>query len=147
MKAFEKLSDIELLTLVIYGEARNQGLDGMLAVGQVVMNRVRKRSWYGHDVKSVILRKWQFSCFNEGDPNRGILENLAQDFGSHMDMATFSACHWLAKGILEGHLSSAAMRNDVGPATHYHTRRVSPAWKDKLRQITQVGDHLFYEEV
>lgn len=136
----KELSDLELMTLCIYGEARNQGLDGMLAVASVILNRSKKPSWWGQDIKSVILKPWQFSCLNENDPNRKILENIAVDFQDSLKrLNILRHCYWVAKGLLEGYLSS-----NVGGATHYHTRAVKPDWKEKLQKITQIGDHIFY---
>jgi spore germination cell wall hydrolase CwlJ-like protein len=139
-KKIESLSELELITLCVYGEARNQGLDGMLAVASVILNRSKKPSWWGSDIKSVILKPWQFSCFNENDPNRKTLENIAMDFQDSLKrLSTLRHCYWIARGLMEGFLSS-----NVGSATHYHTRQVKPDWKDKLQKITQVGDHIFY---
>lgn len=137
---FKELSELELMTLCIYGEARNQGLDGMLAVASVILNRSKKPSWWGHDIKSVILKPWQFSCLNENDPNRKTLENIAADFQDSLKrLNILRHCYWIARGLLEGFLSS-----NVGGATHYHTRQVKPDWKEKLQKIAQIGDHIFY---
>lgn len=139
-KIFESLSELELMTLCVYGEARNQGLDGMLAVASVILNRAKKPSWWGQDIKSVILKPWQFSCLNENDPNRNTLENIASDFQDSLKrLNILRHCYWIAKGLLEGFLLS-----NVGGATHYHTRQVKPDWKDKLQKIVQIGDHIFY---
>ncbi|GER92673.1 cell wall hydrolase [hot springs metagenome] len=139
-KKFESLSDVELMSICIYGEARNQGLDGMLAVASVILNRAQNPSWWGSDIKSVILKKWQFSCLNENDPNRKTLENIASDFQDSLNrLNMLRHCYWVAKGLLEGFLTS-----NVGVATHYHTRSVSPSWKEKLQKVTQIGDHIFY---
>lgn len=141
-KIFESLSEIELMTVCIYGEARNQSLDGMLAVASVIINRANRPSWWGRDIKGVILSPWQFSCFNENDPNRTILEDIAAGFQARLRKSSvLRRCYWIAKGAMEGFLSS-----NVGMATHYHTRQVSPNWKEKLRRITQIGNHIFYIE-
>lgn len=139
-KMFESLTELELMTLCIYGEARNQGLDGMLAVGSVILNRAKKPSWWGDSIKTVILKPWQFSCLNEKDPNRKTLENIAVDFNDSLSrLNILRHCWWIAKGLQEGLLES-----NVGAATHYHTRQISPNWKEKLQKLTQVGDHIFY---
>lgn len=72
---YSELSDLALLELCVWREARNQPLDGMRAVANVIRNRVynpdpfNKRQWWGNDWHSVILHPWQFSSFNELDPN------------------------------------------------------------------------------
>lgn len=139
---FEKLSELELLTLCLYGEARGEGLDGMLAVGSVVLNRTKSPSWWGHDVKSVILKPYQFSCFNKADSNRNTLEGIAVDFNDALRrLNILRHAYWVAKGLMEGYLTS-----NVGPATHYHTTNINPEWRNKLQFIRQIGNHRFYVE-
>jgi len=141
---FEALDEVKLLTLCIYGEARNQGLDGMLAVGSVVMNRAREPKWWGTDARSVILKDWQFSCFNECDANRPLLEDIAKDFDTNFKIhKALRWSWWIATGIMEGHLSS-----NVSRATHYYSPLGNdankPDWADKLTWVVNVKDHRFY---
>lgn len=141
LKPFVDLEDVELLACCLYGEARNQGLDGMLAVGSVVMNRVRAGGWYGTGIKAVVLKPKQFSCFNDGDPNRATLEHIAGDFRESLRrLEVLKHCHWIARGILEGQLTG-----NVGSATHYHTRGVDPVWNDAMRLVVAIKDHVFFE--
>ena len=60
---FEK--EKELLARAIYGEASDQEEEGMVAVGNVIMNRVKGKSRYGNTVEDVILKPKQFSVFND----------------------------------------------------------------------------------
>jgi len=139
---FNELSDIELLTLCIYGESRGEGLDGMLGVGSVVFNRAKKPCWWGHDIKSVILKDRQFSCFNEDDPNVEGLGTIARSFNaSVMFLPVLRRCYWIAKGLLEGYLAS-----NVLDANHYNTTGVDPAWDDKMKLIRTIGKHEFFRQ-
>ena len=56
--------DVELLARTIYGEARDQGEEGMAAVGNVVINRLNKKSWYGDSIQEIIKLPEEFSLFN-----------------------------------------------------------------------------------
>lgn len=58
------------------------------------MNRVANASWWGHDIQSVILCKWQYSSFNEGDPNE---EKWPLD-----DDPSFIDCSNVCDAILSG---------------------------------------------
>ena len=65
---------------------------------------------------------------------------LACDFDRNIAGVTaLSECWWIAKGLLERHLLS-----NVDGATHYHTPAVKPAWKDRMKKIAQIKDHIFY---
>lgn len=144
--SFENKTDDILLTLCIYGEARNQGVEGMLAVGAVVRNRVARGGWYGKTFREVILKPYQFSCFNENDPNRAILSAMSDRFMSELMVnQALKECHWVAQGILDGKLGS-----NVKGATHYHAVSIkTPSWamnKEKMVYIGQIRDHAFYEE-
>jgi N-acetylmuramoyl-L-alanine amidase len=67
--AYSSLSALELMALCIWREARGEGLLGKRGVGHVICNRVNVRSFFGQDVSSVILKPYQFSSFNQDDPN------------------------------------------------------------------------------
>jgi spore germination cell wall hydrolase CwlJ-like protein len=146
---FKNLTDMQLMALCIYGEARNQGLEGMRAVGSVVINRARKGGWFGKTIYEVILRSKQFSCFNEDDPgtpaneediNRIKLVEIAEDFsGAVSKNPWLKEAYWVALGILDGYL-----RSNVREATNYHADYAKPSWANEMRFVKKIGNHLFY---
>ena len=58
-------SDTELLARLIQCEAGNQPEDGQLAVGAVVMNRVRSKA-FPNSISGVIYQRGQFSPARNG---------------------------------------------------------------------------------
>ena len=56
----ETLSERELLARIIYLEARGESFEGMKAVGEVVMNRVKSRL-YPNSIEAVLYERDQFS--------------------------------------------------------------------------------------
>jgi N-acetylmuramoyl-L-alanine amidase len=70
---YTDLSDLALLELACYREARGEPFDGMRGVCHVIKNRSLSPAWWnGHiagSLSRVILKKYQFSSFNVGDPN------------------------------------------------------------------------------
>lgn len=54
-----------ILGLLIYGEARGEGVIGQIAVGEVVLNRIQKDK--ANTLEEVCLKPLQFSCFNRGN--------------------------------------------------------------------------------
>jgi N-acetylmuramoyl-L-alanine amidase len=132
-----KLSDRDLLALCLMGESRNQGCEGMLAVAWVVMNRVAKPCWWGSNVREVILRPWQFSCFNSNDPNREMMPTWLEEPDAHPPMPD---CLRLADQVLEG-----LTEDPTGGATHYYERHIAePAWVRTMRLTCEIGDHKFF---
>lgn len=65
---------VELLARLINGEARGEPYKGQVAVGAVVMNRV-KSSEFPDTISGVIYQKGQFSCVTDGQINKAIDEN------------------------------------------------------------------------
>ena len=66
---YEQLTPVNLISLCIWREARNQNLAAKYGVGCVIRNRRKLQPKYGEDWLGVITRKNQFSSFNENDPN------------------------------------------------------------------------------
>ena len=62
---------IDLLARLINGEARGEPYKGQVAVGAVVMNRV-KSSEFPNTISGVIYQKNQFSCVKDGQFNKPI---------------------------------------------------------------------------
>jgi len=138
------------------GEARGDGRPGMEAVAQVVMNRVNHRNGhFGSSAKEVLLRPWQFSCFNKNDPNRAKM----LDFW-HSDPKSYALAEEIVSQALGG-----ALPDTVGPATHYCTLvdtlgrpmwnrddsdKGHPAWHSKqeieagrTKETARIGGHVY----
>ena len=64
--------DRDILARTLWGEARGEGFDGQIAVAWTIRNRVfdgKAKSWWGEGYAEVCLKPWQFSCWNQNDPN------------------------------------------------------------------------------
>lgn len=123
------------LARTMYGEARGEGPEGMAAVAAVIMNRKEQGGWFGSDLMAVIFKPWQFSAWNENDPNRNKIANLMPGQGNQ----TFDLAYEIAGQALQGTLPDR-----TGGATHYHTNAVSPNWASRLVRTTSIGNHIFY---
>lgn len=132
---------VEVLARTIYGEARGESVRGKEAVAAVILNRVRKAEqrggwWWGHDVVSVCLKPWQFSCWNPSDPNRARI--LAVTPASK----SFGTCLRVARRALSG-----VLEDPTRGATHYHNHLVHPPWAWNHVPSAEIGGHLFYSTV
>jgi len=135
MDIFESLSDVELLTLVLYGEARGEPAIGKLAVSHVILNRAAAPCWWGKTVKEVILKPKQFSCFNANDPNRLCLEHQVNS--GYYD----PACLAVAQLALAGKTIDPVTG---GGATHYCTVDCRPAWEAEMEFLARINRHRFF---
>ncbi|MBX9805594.1 MAG: cell wall hydrolase [Alphaproteobacteria bacterium] len=133
--------DIDLLARTIYGEARGEfngkaGLASLIAVGNVVMNRVRLKGWFGHTIQEVCHKPWQFSCWNEQDPNRLIL--LQKEI---LD-PVFFICRDVANKVFRQEWPDLTKGSD-----HYHATTMSlyPKWSKGIPPKVCIGKHVFYQ--
>ena len=129
----KKFNDIDFVARTIYGEARGEGEEGMHAVANVIMNRVNAKTWFGSSPKDVVLKEFQCSVWNVGDPNRAIIMAVTRDD------PLFDTAYRIAEQAIEGTLPDI-----TGGADHYHTTSVLPAWAADLAFQAQIGNHLFY---
>ncbi|MCR9221981.1 MAG: cell wall hydrolase [Alphaproteobacteria bacterium] len=132
---------IDVLARTIWGEARGEPVRGREAVAACVMNRVAKAQargghWWGSDVIAVCKAPWQFSCWNEGDPN---LEKL---LAVGKEDRIFQSCLRIARQAVRGALS-----DPTDGATHYHHRAILPWWAKGRTPIRTIGRHLFYRNI
>lgn len=116
------------LALAIYYEARDQSLEGQIAVAEVIFNRKEDERW-PDSICGVVWQRKQFSFTHDGKPEKpkhhswkGI-KTLAKDIISNPD------------DYMLGH-----------GATHYHATYVQPYWSTDLVVVGMIGDHIFYKE-
>ena len=133
--------DAEVLTLArtLWGEARGEPRAGQEAVAGVIMNRVRSAR-YPNTVAKVCLQRWQFSCWNENDPNRARIERLMPG-----DDSLFDNLIGVARDAVFGRL-----KNRVADALHYHADYVSPSWVARspaAELVLRIGAHLFWRGI
>ena len=136
-KSAAALSEREVVAATLWGEARNQDEQGMRAVACVIANRARTRYRRCASAREVCLDRWQFSCWNAGDPNLPKMLAVARQ----PDRA-FGRALALADALLAG-----ALTDITRGARHYHTSRVTPSWARGRSPCAVWGDHLFYNDV
>ena len=136
MKKLNEIEEKEILARTIWGEARGEGIPGMVAVANVIRNRREYPGRWGSTWRSVCLKRWQFSCWNENDPNRQRL--IDGPDGTEMRQARI---------IADMVMNNLLIDNTAG-ATHYHTHYVKPNWMDhpSMKPRGEIGNHIFYRE-
>lgn len=156
--------DLNVLAQTIWGEARQEGTKGMLAVGNVIKNRAEANSrLFGQGIRGVSLKPKQFSCWNPGDPNREKIKDVLQydkiislrksptgepfnewfrkfkNTGEYLEYKSYLKAKEIAKQILNG-----TAPDPTKGAVYYHTLDVKPIWRNKLDQVAKYGNHVFY---
>lgn len=122
------------LAEAVYFEARSEPEEGMAAVAQVVLNRV-KSGLYPANVCGVVYQNrhrymgCQFSFACEGKSLR------------ITDAASWQTATRIAGAVIEG----KTYLSEVGAATHYHADYVRPRWSRRLKKNDIIGRHIFYQ--
>ena len=153
-----------LLALTLYGEARGETAQGKRAVAWVVRNRMERAAEYmklkgrqhplfgDGTVAGVVLRPWQFSCWNRGDPNLHKLMDIVQTDGESAGAGLWAVLRAVARGVLA---EPPEWPDPTFGATHYVTvalweQDVEKAWYGKAevasgrtRETVTIGNHVF----
>lgn len=106
----------------VYYEARNQPIQGQIAVAEVTLNRVRSPHWPS-SACAVVKQRKQFSWTNYAyEPPYGPAWSKAQ------------------KSTLLALLGNKQVNDSV----YFHATYVEPYWVEEVNFVTQIGDHKFY---
>ena len=131
--------DLDILARTLYGEARGEFAQGgpavLIAVANVIMNRFKQGGKFGKTVTEVCLKPRQFSCWNQNDPNRPLLqqEDLERD-------GLFKVCQKVAQKVAKGIWPDLTRESD-----HYHATSCKPSWARAEKVKLRLGRHVFYK--
>lgn len=123
----------DCLTANVWNESRGETEKGMLFVAKTTLNRAHSER-FPHDICKVVFQKSQFSWTNNKKNIKIKPKNVIEE-------KTFK------KIVL---LSSVAVLLDkvgydfTGNSKYYHTLKVKPVWRKKLKKTYVVGNHVFY---
>ncbi len=128
----DRLRAEECLTQAIYYEAATEPVEGMQAVAQTVLNRLRHPE-YPKSICGVVYQgsqrftgcQFSFTC-------DGSLARVPND-----------VLWQRARGVAQKAMNGFVLKS-VGTATHYHADYVAPYWAPTLYKIHTIGRHIFY---
>ncbi len=113
-------NDLNLLAKLIYGEARGESYTGQVAVGAVVLNRVKSSS-FPNTISGVIYQKNAFTAVSDGQIN------LAPD----------QTAKKAAKDALNG------WDPTNGALYYYNPAIATSSWIFSRKTLTTIGNHVF----
>ena len=130
----------------IYWEARNQPFRGMVAVGQVTMNRVKdkrfpdtpcevveqgptKPSWKDPSIYYPVRHRCQFSWYCDGKSD---------------DIPKVDEELWEYVRAMSTKIATGYWADITHGATHYHADYVMPGWAKSKHKTAKIGNHIFY---
>jgi N-acetylmuramoyl-L-alanine amidase len=151
------LTEPQILTVTLWGETRGEPIEGQIAVGCVIRNRVNadlgndnKPDWWGEGYAGVCLKPWQFSCWipQGGRENYELVMATAKTIATSTrlpDDLMLRQCAWVAQGIIVGWI-----QDTVKGATQYYNPKAMvprgrvPDWAMNKTPVVVKGDHQFF---
>ena len=134
------IDEVGCLAEAIYFEARGEDIVGMIAVGQVIINRVNDLRFddticgvvhAGYYYENYPIRnRCQFSYWCDGKHER------------YGDIKAFEKVMVATQAILDN-----IRIEGLEYATHYHASHVTPYWSQAFNRVRQIGGHIFYESI
>lgn len=113
-------ADINLLAKLIYGEARGETYVGQVAVGAVVMNRI-KSPFFPNTMSGVIYQRYAFTAVDDGQIN----------------LTPNATARKAALDALNGWDPS------YGALYYYNPRTATSSWIFSRKTTTTIGNHVF----
>lgn len=125
-----------LLALTLWREARGEPFSGKIAVAQSIKNRVDHPSWWGNDLISVLIKKWQYSSLTDPQDRQLTTWPKADD---HL----FEECLTIADGVMNERFTSPLTR---GADSYYDDSIPPPKWaaEHPERFVGKIGRLNFY---
>ena len=121
--------------LCCYAEARNQPYDGIVAVGNVIRERMKRRMMSDGSVVFTVLAPYQYSWTNTTDGQR------THVFGASWESPRMDEC---ARAWFE-----SEHRVVVPEATHYYADSIPEPWwarANHMVYVAKIGNHVFFRE-
>lgn len=124
----------ECLADALYFEARGENIQGIFAVGEVILNRVDSGD-YPNSICGVVHQGTgkKFAC-----QFTWTCDNNSDAIGNP---TAFARVGKVAKLLMDG-----LPRRLTAGATHYHTKAVHPSWANRFPRTASIGAHYFYKQ-
>lgn len=119
--------DLDALALTLYHEGRGESDRGLVAIGEVIVNRSKHRYWKPTTIKGIIYQPYQFSYLK-----------LVKDT-TMVNFKQKKRAYRIASSIIDGTYMPV-----VGKYAYYYynPKLASPNWKH-YRHIANIGDHIY----
>ena len=150
-EAVSPLSDVQIVTACLFGEARSEPIEGLAAVANALRNRLRTGR-FGDSLAAVALKPKQFSCWTPagGAKNYPLVLGFARALGAQRPIIdpVERQCVLIAHGIVDDYL-----KDNTHGATHYFAPAAMipkgrvPDWAVGAILSAKYGRHVFYRGV
>ncbi|MEN6440924.1 MAG: cell wall hydrolase [Syntrophobacter sp.] len=133
--ALKAETELVFLALTVWREARGQSEECRRGVAYSILNRVKRPSWWGKDICSVVFKRLQYSSLTYSkDPQLTTWPNSSED-------PSWIQCLQVAMEAIAG-----ISENPVPGADSYHDISISaPKWAEPKMFVRQIGRIRFFD--
>lgn len=146
------LTDPQIMTLTLFGEARGEPIEGQIAVACLIRNR-KESGRFGGSYAKVCLAPWQFSCWRKegGAENHELVMAMAAELIESLQVPEnllLRQCAWVSMGVIGGWI-----KDTTREATHYYAPSAMkpagkvPKWAIERTPVVSIGNHLFFKGI
>lgn len=132
-------AEMELLTAMIYCESRGEPYEGQLAVGHVIMNRVRS-SKFPNTLEEVLRQNLQFQPAGSGTFDI-ILCAYREQIPGVIHEDSWNSCRRAAESCVNG-------ESNIGDCLFFRTHKPVPLLEENLKTAGvpywKIANHIFY---
>lgn len=145
MTNLRQITNKQILSLTIIGEARGEPIESQVAVGCVIRNRLNYNPYKYLSYHDVCLERLQFSCWNENDPNRPLLLRLADRMSNDelINDLYLRQCMFVAIGIVD-----YLILDNTNRAQYYMTTELfqqkTVKWARGAKNIKEFGRQTYF---
>jgi len=130
----QKCADLTFLALTTWREASSESYQAKLALSYSIIERVKKPTWWGHDVQSVVFKKWQYSSMTAPGDSNLVRWPQVTDPSWHDSLVA-------ASSALSGSEPNPAPNAD----SYYDISIKPPIWATPKNFIAAIGKLRFHE--
>jgi N-acetylmuramoyl-L-alanine amidase len=140
------LSPNEIVGLTLIGEARGEPIEDIVAVGNVIKNRLYRMGTPYKSYNDVCLADEQFSCWNSNDTNRPFLIDLAAKMIHNEAILDpyLVQCLFIAEGIVANKLMDNTKSAQYYMASTLLNSIKIPVWAKNRKNDIVKGNHTFF---
>lgn len=153
------------MACTVFGEARGESFKGKLAVAFTIVNRAKRKRWYGeiqeidrnfnmladgvkdHSIAAVCLKRLQYSCWNKAEQSqRELLNTIYYRWDQDRKPEAFGeCCRACIYALLRFDENDMPIEDITYGADHYFADWIpEPRWAKDMPQTTKIGRHTFY---
>lgn len=133
-------AELDMLTAIIYCEARGESYEGQLAVGYVIMNRVRSNKYFPNTLEEVLRQSKQFEPVGSGRFDI-VLTAYWEGIPGVIGQSEWNSCQKAA-------LVCVNSESNVGESLFFRTHAPVPQLAENLEAAGVpywiIGNHIFY---